>query len=617
LKRIALFFLSGVAAVILGYRAVPTIPAGHLIIGWGYYFILAVFCLFVWFAARVGSARRAVWLGWLRRPGRGALAVGLGLLFAVWGDTFRHKILFDEYDIQGTAYEMHLSKQVSTIVRAYNVGGTWLPIDTLLDKRPYFFPFLVSLVHDLTGFRLANMFAVNVALAGALLALLYWFVRQLAGRGPAVLAVALMATLPLFCQNTSSAAMDMCNLAMLALVACLATLYLRAPDDDRLSLLVLGCILLVESRYESVIYVVPTAVVIAIGWIRAGRVILPWPVILAPFLLVPYAWHSRVLASEPVFWQLQAGQTSAFGLSNVRDNFRGDVDFLFNTGPEFPNSWYLSGLGVLGAAWLAWLGWRRLREPAPGPLSPPAVVGLAFGAGVGAHFVVLLFYWWSKFNDYLASRLALPLCLAFAVLGAVLVRDLARRRLPALRIAVLGLGVWFATGGMPALARRHYTEMNLPMQELQWEHALVASRPGPVLVITNKSTLPFILWHIESIISAVGAQKGEDIRFHLGQETFHEVLVTQALRPTSGEGEMGVDPNDLMPPSFHLETIAEKRFGLRLDRVSRIVAIDPAPPAPKGPDQRSLTPSALRSMSMLQSLREPAVAALTSSADRR
>jgi hypothetical protein len=616
LRRLLLLALCGALALLIGYFLVPTIAAGHLIIAWGYYYILAVFSLFVWYAWKFARAKRAVWMGWLRRPGMAGLALALGLLFAVWGDTFRHKILFDEFVIQGTAYEMHATKQVSTILRAYNIGGTWLSIDTFLDKRPFFFPFLVSLLHDFTGYRIANMFALNVAFAGAVLGLLYWFARELAGRGPAILAVVLMSTLPLFCQNTSGAAMDMSNLAMIALVACLATLYLRDPGGDRLALLVLGCVLLVESRYESILFVGPTAFVVALGWARARRIILPWPVVVAPLLLVPYAWHSRVLAATPIFWQLQEGQTSAFGLGNIMGNLRGDLAFLFNTGTELPNSWFLSGLGSAGLAWLAYCAWVWWREGRP-RIAPAAAVGLAFGLGVALHFVVLLFYWWAKFNDSLASRFALPMCLAFSVLAAVLVRGLRDRRVPALRIAAVGFGVWFCTAGLPAIARRLYTEKNLPMQEIQWEHAVIASRPGPVLLISNKSTIPFVLWHIETVISAVGAQKAEDIRYHMGQDTFKEVLVTQAIRPTDADGDMGVDPNDLMPPSYHLETIAEKRFGGRLDRISRIVSIDPAPDAAAPPDQRPSAPSALRTLGALPVPSGPAVAAFTSSAVSR
>ena len=103
----------------------------------------------------------------------------------------------------------------------------------------------------------------------------------------------------------------------------------------------------------------------------------------------------------------------------------------------------------------------------------------------------------------------------------------------------------------------------------------------------------------------------------MGQDTFREVLVTQAIRPTDADGDMGVDPNDLMPPSYHLETIAEKRFGGRLDRISQIVSIDPAPDLGRKPDQGPSAPSALRTLGVLPVSAGPAVASLTSCAVSR
>ena len=615
--RVMFFVLSAVAALYVGYFAIAPIRAGHLIINGGYYYILGVFSAFVFFAGRLARSRAEVWRGWLRRPGAPGAAIALGTAFAVWSDSFRHKILYDEFVIQGTAYVMHAMKQVSTILRAYNIFGTWLPIDFYLDKRPYFFPFLVSLLHDLTGYRVENIFVVNVACAAALLGLLYWFAREVAGRAPALFAVGLFALLPLFGQNATGAGMDLHNLTMIALVACLGVLYLRVPSEDRLSLLVLAAVLLTQSRYESIIFIAPTAAVIVVGWFRAGHIILPWAAVAAPLLLVPYAWHSRILASEPIFWQLEKGQTSAFGWSNIASNFGGDVDFLFNTGPGLANSAYLTVVGLLGLLWLGYLGYAWVRQSPRPPLPPAAIVGLAFAAGIAAHFVVLLFYWWAKFNDLMAARFSLPLSLAFAVLGALLVKGLADRKLPALRFAWLGLGAWLLTMGLPAISVKFYTDENLGMQELDWEHKVIESRPGPVLVISNKSTIPFLLWHIEVILGSVAAQKGNDIRYHMAQGTFTDVIVAQAIRPTDGDGGMGVDPEDVMPPTFHLETIAEKRFGGRVDRLSRIVSIDPTPePAIKAP-AKAQPESPLRSISALQSLSDPPVAALTSSADRR
>ena len=614
--RALLFALSAAVALYVGYFAIPPIPAGHLIINFGYNYILGVFSLFVMYALRLARSRREVGRGWVRRPGAGGAVIAAGTLFGVWSDSFRHKILYDEFVIQGTAYVMHATKQVSTVLRAYNIFGTWLPIDFYLDKRPYFFPFLVSLLHDLTGYRVANMFALNVACAAMLLALLYWFAREVAGRPAALFAVGLFSLMPLFGQNATGAGMDLHNLTMIALVACLAVLYLRVPSDDRLSLFVLGAVLLTQSRYESILFVAPVAFLVAVGWFRAGRAILPWPAIVAPLLLVPYAWHSRVLASEPVFWQLEKGQTSAFAWSNVSSNFKGDIEFLFNTGPGLANSAYLSVVGVLGLAWF-FFGAARWLLSRPRPLVPaPVLVGAAFGCGIAIHFVVLLFYWWAKFNDLMAARFSLPLCLAFAVLGAALVRGRSDRRLPAQAVAWCGLGIWLLTMGLPAIAVKFYTDENLGMRELDWEHSVVDSRPGPVLFISNKSPIPFLLWHIEAQLNPIAALKGDDIRYHMGLGTFREVIVAQAIRPISGDGGMGVDPDDLLPPSFHLEVIAQKRFGGRLDRLSRIVSIDPSPEK-KAPEGKPHPPSALRSIKALQSLSEPAVAALTSSAESR
>jgi hypothetical protein len=179
----------------------------------------------------------------------------------------------------------------------------------------------------------------------------------------------------------------------------------------------------------------------------------------------------------------------------------------------------------------------------------------------------------------MASRFALPMYLLLALLAARLVGAIDGRRLPAVRLAVVGLAFWLLGWGMPAMARRSYTNMNLVMQEVEWEHELLRQRPGPVLFITNKSTIPFVLWRVPTIINGVGRQRGAQIKYHLGEGTFRDVIIAQALRPTSVDGNMGVDPEDLMPPNYHLETLAEKRFGGRWARLSRLVAIDdPLPP---------------------------------------
>jgi hypothetical protein len=130
------------------------------------------------------------------------------------------------------------------------------------------------------------------------------------------------------------------------------------------------------------------------------------------------------------------------------------------------------------------------------------------------------------------------------------------------------------------MAYRLYTTQNLVMKEIDWEREFVESRPpGPRLFISNKSSIPWVLWETPSLIIGVARQRGDQMRYHLSQGTFHEILVSQALRPTAADGRFGVDPDDVLPENFHLVTLAEKRFGGRMDRLSRLVEIGPDIPS--------------------------------------
>lgn len=580
--RIAAVSGCGVLAVLVGFVAFSPSGLESFIRQGGYHYIGAVFGLFVVYVWRVADARREVWRGWLRRPGRTGLCLIAASLFVLWSDGYKHKILFDEYVLQGTAFQLHAMKEYGAMFRAYEIAGSWVPIDSFMDKRPYFFAFLVSLLHDLAGYRLANIFIVNSALAVAFLPLVYWLSRTVVARGPALLAVGLMASLPLLGQNATGAGMELHNLVMIALTAALGVLYLRAPDNDRAAALVLAAVLLAQSRYESVIYVLPAALVLVLGWFRAGRLVLPWPAIIAPLLLVPYAWHNRVLSATPQLWQLQEGQTRRFSFEYLPGNLTGAWNFFFDVSGNLANSWYLSAFGLVGIFWAVYAGWRWARAHPRAELGSAPVVLLAFGAGAAGNLGVLMFYYWSRLDDVIASRFALPSCLLLAIVAAVFADRAGGRRQPALRWAAAGLVVWLLVGALPAMSRRLYTEKNVLMQEITWEHSVLESRPGPLLFLTNKSTIPFVLWRIPSLINSVGRQRGPQISYHLGQGTFREVIIAQGLRPTTEQGDMGIDPLDFMPPEFELETIGERRFGNRWARLSRLVRIK-APPVSTPP----------------------------------
>jgi hypothetical protein len=578
-REIWLFLLTAMAAVVVGFVIVPPRMAEWWIVHTGYYYILALFVGFTFFAWRViGPFWTFEWLS--RTETRWAvIGISLATAFAVWTDSFGHKILFDEYVLQATAWHMHATKEIGTPLRAYDIAGTWLTVDTFLDKRPYFFTFIISLLHDLTGYRTANAFIVNVAFAFTILALVFWLVREFTGRvAPAFVAVALLATLPVFGQNATGAGMELHNLTMIGVLMVVGVLYIQAPDANRLSLVVFTTALLAQSRYESVIFVVPAAGIVLLGWLRANQVIIPWAAIIAPILFVPYAWHARFVAAKPMLWQLREGDVSRFGWQHVAGNLEGARKFFFSLSPAQPNSFWLTLLGLASVGWVvarAWQ-WRRTPDVADPQRSYVFVVVAWCSTGIAANLVILMFYYWSRLDEPVAARFALPLYFLFAIGAGGLVHALDVRRWFGTRVAVIGLVVWILVFAVPAYARRLYSTQNLVAHELDWELERVNAlrSDSSMLLITNKALVPFLLARIPSITISNAQRRAPEIAWHMQQGTFHEVLVTQVLRPMSANGDRIVDPDDTLPKGFQLEPLELKRFGTRWIRISRLKRID-------------------------------------------
>jgi hypothetical protein len=569
--RLVLFGLCGVAALYSGFIAFDVATARQILRQGGYYIILLTFLFWVaalWRLRAPGGrsappplSRREAWTA--------TAIIALLAVMAIFHETLRSKILYDEYVLQSTAYNMHFFRDGSAIVRGYDIQGVFLSLDSYVDKRPVFFPFLLSLTHDALGYRPANVFILNGLLFVLTLGLLYWIGRRLNGWRGGFLAVGLLGSLPLLAQNASGAGMELLNFFMLVVVIVQAAAWLRHRDEPRLTALVLGVILLVQSRYESAIYVLPAAAAILWGWWRAGRIIISWPVVLAPWLLVPVALQQKVVSNSPVMWELHENQTSRFSLDYLAGNLKGAWVFFSEQGLVHANSLLLGALGAVALVAVAGrlaFRWRQL--PALEPLRASL---LLFGGGMLAITVLMMFYYWAAFNDPMAARFALPLNLLLA-LAVVVMAALGDRKAP-VSIILLGAVAVFILG-FSAPKQSYHFYSHLGNDELAWEQRVVSARPGTRLILSNKSTLPWMIESTPAILLGRAQAVADRLAEQLKLPDFSEILVTQSARPTSADGQYQIVPEEALPPWFHLELLAEHRFGTKLARISRVVAID-------------------------------------------
>jgi hypothetical protein len=603
--------LAALAALYLGFVCFDAKQCQWLVRHFAYGWIFALFAAAIAAAIlllRQGSFRwRAAWPG--RTP---ALLIFAAWLWVLRMDPFGYKILYDEPVQISTSFTLHQERELATTVRAYYIDGLYTVLKVYLDKRPPFFPFVVAALHDLTGYRMANAYVANAGATLLLLALTWHFGRRLGG-GPAggAWAVGLLGTLPILGVMATGAGMDLLNLTMLAAFACAGLAFLQQPGSaPRACLFVVVTALLGYTRYESVLYVVSAGLVWCWACWRERRLVHVGWFALLPLTLVLYGWHNTVLSESPELWELGENQTRRFSFEYAPNNLRHAVQFLFNRHWALPNSLLLTGAGLAGGILVAA---RALARRSAVPPAARVVLG-ATAVSVVANFAVLMCYYWGELDDPIVTRLALPLHLLLswsAAAGWVEWRALAGARWGGWRIPAISTAAALLLWTIPTMAQRRYA-MNLGARNLEWEHRIVSRIwPRPDLIITSRAPVCWLAERQPAIGFERARGREADLRWHLAHQSFGEVFVMQRVLTLGAGGGWAVDASDRLPESWKLQTLAVRRVGVTLTRISRVTAID-APASHRDPNPAEIDANhtaaagdGISGATMARSLRSP------------
>lgn len=557
--RLILFILSALCAVFVGFFAFDSKQAVFLVKTTGYWVMLFTFVLFLvyfsrcsWFYFR--NRQHPVDFRDVRMPL--LFIIGVSLILLVMQPT-GYKITMDEPVLATTAMRMHEYKEAMATVRTHEVQGVFMQLDGYVDKRPLFFPFLVSLLHDLTGYRSSNLFLLNALLAPIFLGLLFIIGQMFSSRYGGYLAVALFATVPLLAMNINGGGFELLNLVMIMVSFMLAIFYLNAPDSPRLNLLVLSGVLLAQIRYESALYVGAVGVVIVYGWYRMRRPIVSPLLILAPLLMIPLALQQLIFSNYERLWQLKDGATQPFSPSMITHNLAQAGHFFFNlSDDQQPNSFLLSVLFLFSLA-----GALALRHKWKTSLkfsSPLALSVASFAAVIIANFFLLMSYHWGQLNDIIATRIVLPFIL-FQVFCVVAVFHNVFAS-SGLRKSIVYLSLVFFVGiTMPVCARSDFLRW-VPSQHIcLWVQNQVESCKGKsVLFVSNYHLIP-IVEQLPSITQIEAKQNKAQLELHRRIGTYSDILfVYEGVLSEERPGEL-VMQTPLMK-DFDLEMIEEAKI---------------------------------------------------------
>lgn len=408
-------------------REMPLAWAVQLHAYGGYFFCVILLCCLFYTS---GKVLRAVNTAEYIRQHR------KGLLFVLFASVFVHlfqphimRIYNDEPGHQMVAKMMHLERENSSPEVGYTISERLDYGARSLNYRMYFYPFLVSTLHDLSGFRPINGLIVNGLLGAALFLFVYLGGNRIYPRGGGALAVALLLSLPLVDETVTSYSYDITNLFFLAALFLSISHYIERRSPELLNWTVILSVGLAYSRNESVLYLIVVMLVFGVLLLRDPNVTLTRMVAFSPLLLLP------VLAARRIFQELTkygphvgGGETQEggpiFSIAYIPDNLSQVGSWMFDFSSTVASSPFLSMIGIAGLLALIVAVTRKLIEKEAMRLVDWALVVFSLGI-LGPFVCITLALFWSPVAGE-ATRFLLPIHLLFTFAGVWFVANTTR-----------------------------------------------------------------------------------------------------------------------------------------------------------------------------------------------
>lgn len=412
LLYISIGLASGMVAILLPF---VFFTPNHSIQGvrlLGYWGMLVLLLLFVWFV-RDELKSRCFLKDILLRHRIGALMAVMLSCFVSAQSKYEYRILFDEYVINSVAMNLHLRGEAMQSLFNRGPNNVSTPIIAKVDKRPVFFPFVLSLVHGLKGYSPYNVFFLNFLLTVCLFLLLYWIISYVAGRKWGLFAQIVLAGLPLLGLSSTSAGYEIMNLCWILVLTLAALHYLRSVGSGGIDVMIVSALILSNCRYESILYCLIPPVLMLVKTCRERKLCLTPFSAISPLLLVFPLMSNRVFYSNDHFFQTD--KDSFFGFEHYLSNIKAAGLYLFDIDGRYSNSLLLSVLGVIAILFLLFgtLFWRR-----PGSDTMKTDVQwilLLLMVCVLSNTIMALSIFWGAWTDSVTTRFSFPLQLLFVI----------------------------------------------------------------------------------------------------------------------------------------------------------------------------------------------------------
>jgi hypothetical protein len=441
--------------------------ARYFIVNYGYQFIFCLFGCFLWvawqsfrqFSAAENGTKNMLWSAISGFKGVIVLIFLLACIVHLH-EPHRLRTLLDEYVLLATSQIAHLQKNLAYAHLMVYVDNTPTYFGQILDFRLPLFPFLLSLLHDLSGYRVSNLFIFNGLLTGLFFSLLYGFIRDAFGSTKlGILALLLAFSVPLLAQVATSGGYDLFNACLILGLSWVAFRFWNNPNSQNQTLLVYLGLLLGSTRYESILYLAAVAIIVGVSWIKKKKIELSWWDCISPvFLVLPVAYNIYYVNRDD-FNQPTGAPEGFFNWYYFQDNMSEAIYYFFANPGTSSTSVLVAGLGILSLVYMGVRSILRRRDL----FKDSFVAAYAPILGVAGTVICLVFCnYWGQLTDYQAVRFALPVFVVAIPLSIWFIQSNGLDRGPALNTWIIFSIIYCIAFSLPAQSLHKTTKSMSP-----------------------------------------------------------------------------------------------------------------------------------------------------------
>jgi len=500
----------------------------------------------------------------------GLLAAGLSVA-AMFASPPDFRILADETNLLSMAmamYDEHACTNPTQMVSYYH--GMRRVISQVTDMRPGLFPFAVSALHSLTGYRPENAFAVNAMAGFACLFLVYYLIQLFWGRFWGTVAMLLLGSFPVFVLYMTSAGFEVFNLAFVLVFLLLLNNFIRTATAGNAEALLLLLPLLAQTRYESALALF-CAVPVILRRLHASEYgNFSLRLVILPLFFLPVAWLRVVTFSQQAFQVSSIDQ--AFGFDLFVKNIRRALPFFSGSERAYGMVPIIFFMSVAGFVWVFFDWQARHCETAKDRQAALTYradrLFLLAGAWLFTlHAAARFAYYWGDMTLQYTSRLGIVFLPVLVFLAVYLLRRLTvmfawNRGWAAIMAVLVLLHGWPAAGQNLAVRDilfyrefktvREFLERNFPDRK---DYIVVTEQSNAMTPLRYNT---FTIGHLNAC--------ADQIKQDLKNRTWRYLIVVQKIENDTGRC---VD-NSEVNPGFVLETLYESQLSInRKLRISK------------------------------------------------